>query len=101
MLYAQVQGTIYWTCPHCDTMNKALRKTPVKTPRHVLTCANCKALYNYGLTLYKAPPGPRLIPRDSLMIGEGFACKRLVNRIFCEACSQEIHKHVRTDTKPE
>lgn len=80
-----------WACPVCNTLQRVF----IKARSIVTTCTHCDTTFYRGVVLYKAPRGPRLIPRDTLMIADMFVGRRLVNRVYCDHCSNEVIRDVK------
>src|SRR5262245_19523226 len=88
MLFARLGNgaSLQWACPHCNTINSNY----LNASKPYLQCSHCKYLWYYGLIMFKAPGGPRIFPRDTLLIADSFPNRRQVNRVFCDACGTEI-----------
>jgi hypothetical protein len=91
-IFARIRGVIDWCCPNCNMVHQS----PVKPRYKALYCLDCDSTWEYGLTFYQSPRGRREIPRDTIIIADGFTHRRLVNRVFCMNCDEEIKK----PTKP-
>ena len=85
-MFARFVGRLYWACPACDHVQwHSVNQKTVD-----VRCKNCWARWLPGMTFWRKPRGPFTIPRDQLLIGEGFVARRLVNRQYCDRCGGAI-----------
>jgi len=96
-MFCRWAGMLYWECPSCNAVHKS--HVTVKT-QHV-KCGNCETRWIPCMTFRRKPRGPTTIPRDTLLIAEGFANRRTVNRSFCDGCGKTLHEDKATQSHPE